>query len=325
MKLKETWSQLGRWWKTWKTVPVLEWVQAAALFRSGEYRLAEKFYRKGLKRHPQHIASHCARLDLAYCLFKSGKLAESEQELKLVTLNLPEMREAHLRLARLQLWRGHALDAAWTARRALKVVKPDAELVAIFLLAVTENEGPWYLLDEALDACKGLPQGVESTPKLQAICAYISHQRGEETGRETLEALCESERCPVEALVLLGKLLLADSNVMQGRRMLRRALSALPDNPQILALLAQSYLKSGTLYNADYARQLATEACQRSEWASPRELHILAEAYYHVGDKVSALIIASKAKEEGNRLLGSYRDVKSLEQLIDNLSAGTLA
>ena len=92
MNLRETCTQLGKWWKTWKTIPILEWVQAAALFRSGEYRLAEKFYRKGLKRHPNHIAHHCARLDLAYCLFKLGRLAEAEQELKQVALSLPEMR-----------------------------------------------------------------------------------------------------------------------------------------------------------------------------------------------------------------------------------------
>ncbi|NDC38365.1 MAG: hypothetical protein EBZ48_09980, partial [Proteobacteria bacterium] len=121
------------------------------------------------------------------------------------------------------------------------------------------------------------------------------------------------------------KLLLTEGEVMPARRLLRRALVKLPENPQILSLLAQSYLQSGALYNAEYARQLATEACQRSEWSSPRELHILAEAFYHIGDKASALIIASKAKEEGSRLLGSYRDVKSLDQLIDNLSTGTLA
>lgn len=324
MKLKEICSQLAKWWKTWKTLPVLAWVQAAALFRSGQYRLAEKLYRKGLKRHPHHVASYCARLDLAYCLFKLGRLSDAEQELRYVTLHLPEMKEAHVRLARLQLWRGHALDAAWTVRRALRVVKPDQDLVTTFLIAVIENEGPWYLLEEAQDACKRLVSPT-SGQQLQAAIAYLNAKQGQAAGYATLEALCESEQCAPEGLILMAKLLSAAGDVIQSRDLLRRALAMLPENPQILSLLAQSYLQSGALYNPEYAKQLATEACQRSEWSSPRELHILAEAFYHIGDKVSALIIASKAKEEGNRLLGAYRDVKSLDQLIDNLSSGTLA
>ena len=326
MKLRETCNQLAKWWKTWKTLPVLHWVQAAALYRAGEYRLAEKFYRKGLKRHPEHIASFCARLDLAYCLYKQGKIAESEQELKYVTINLPQMREAHLRLARLQLWKGHALDAAWTIRRALRVLTPDEELIGTFLNAVIENEGPWYLMDEAREFTQRLSAKQINSPKIRAPLAYLEiSQNGCSDAQIELEAICESENSPPESMILLSQVLLESGKVLQARRLLRRALVTLPEHPRVLNLLARSYLMSGALYNSEYAKQLATQACQLTEWSSPRDMHMLAEAFYHVGDKVSALIIASKAKEEGTRLLGSYRDVKSLDQLIDSLSTGTLA
>jgi hypothetical protein len=54
-------------------------------------------------------------------------------------------------------------------------------------------------------------------------------------------------------------------------------------------------------------------------------MHLLAEAYYHSGDKISALVVASKAKQAGTRLMGTYRDVRMLDELIESLSAGTQA
>jgi hypothetical protein len=54
-------------------------------------------------------------------------------------------------------------------------------------------------------------------------------------------------------------------------------------------------------------------------------MHTLAEAYALSGDKMSALLIATKAKDTGGRLLGSYRDAKHLDKLIQRLSVGTQA
>jgi len=84
-------------------------------------------------------------------------------------------------------------------------------------------------------------------------------------------------------------------------------------------------MKAGPFYNGEYAKQLAIGACQLTNWSSPREMHLLAEAYYHTGDKISALVVASKAKQAGTRLMGTYRDVRVLEQLIESLSSGTQA
>ncbi len=326
MRLRETLRQSYKWWKTWGTFPVLEWVHGAALFRSGEYRLAEKFYRKGLKKHPNHLAQSCARLDLAYCLFRQAKLVEAEQELRHVATHSPELREAHVRLARLQLWQGHPLDAAWSIRRALRSVAVDEDLATLFLTAVIENEGPWYLFEESQDACHQVLERMGRSVAIESALAYLRFQRGElDDGLRTLEGLSQSSDASGETFLLLGRALLEKGDIERSRETLRSALSALSDNPRVLTMLAKSYLISGTTYNADYARQLATEACQRSEWLSPAAMHTLAEAFYHSGDRASALIIASKAKEEGNRLLGSYREVRQLDQLIESLATGSLA
>lgn len=318
--------QLRKWWKTWGTIPILDWVKAAALFRKGQFGVAEKLYRRGLKKHPQHVASFCARLDLAYCLFRNGKLVESESELKYVTVHMPEMKEAHLRLARLQLWKGHALDAAWTVRRALRILQADEDLAVLFLSAVIENGGPWYLVDEAEEVARRLAAMTDGSLRLEACLAMLDAQRGKvEQATNTLLELSEDSHTTFECQVFLAKLLLDHGQVADARKYLRQALAMSSEHPQVMSLLARSYLISGPFYNAEFAKQLATTACQRTDWSSPREMHILAEAYYHSGDKISALVIASKAKDEGSRLLGSYRDVKSLDQLIENLSTGTQA
>ena len=90
-------------------------------------------------------------------------------------------------------------------------------------------------------------------------------------------------------------------------------------------MLAETYLRSGTMYNAAFGKQLATQACIATNWLSPREMHVLAEAYYHTGDKLAALLTASKAKQAGSGLVGQYAKSHHLDQLIESLTDGPLA
>jgi len=315
-----------KWWKTWKTLPILSWVQGAAHYRNGNYETAIRCYERGIKKHKDHPAQYCARMDLAYCLFRERKVQEAEAQLKFVTTNLPKSREAYLRLARLQIWTGRSLDAAWTMRRALRSVVPNGETVALFMFSVLDNGGPGFLLKEVIEASMQLPEEERNNAKLSACKARLMMLRGnEEKGREYLEKCVTQEDAPVEALLLFSEVLITEGKVAWARKYLRRAMLSVPDHPRVLSLLASSYLKSGPFYNPDYAKQLATDACQNTSWLSPREMHVLAESYYHLSDRMSALIIASKAKEEGSRLLGTYRDSAGLDRLIQDLSTGTQA
>lgn len=326
MKVTDNLQLIHKWWKTWGTLPVWSWVRAASAYREGKFELAERHYKTGLKRHASHPAHFCARLDLAYCLFKLGKLEDAEHQLRYVTTHLPASREAYVRLARLQMWTGHALEAAWTVRRALRSIEPDPELAAIFLIAVLDNGGPSYLLDEAVEASRSMETEGDDFPRLQAARARLELERGDAAaGRKTLEQIAAADNAPFEALVLFAEVLVHEGKIAHARRQLRRAMAASPDYPRVLSLLAESYMKAGPFYNGEYAKQLAINACQLTNWSSPREMHILAEGYYHTGDKISALVVASKAKQAGTRLMGTYRRVRVLDELIESLSVGTQA
>jgi len=311
-----------RWWKAWGTLPVGTWVRAAANYRAGRFQVAVNEYRIGLNEAPHHPAAMSARLDLAYCLFKAGDLETAARELKFVISQSPVSREGYLRLANIQMWLGQKVEAAWTMRRAMRNVPRDAELVGTFLLALIENSGPSYLLKEAIRESIQLK---DTHPKLEVAKARLKILEGQITqGTNDLEALAIEKGASREAVLAYAEILVADGKIAQARLHLRRLMTSSTSHPRVLSLLAESYLKSGPFYNTDYAIQLATNACQATNWVSPREMHILAEAFYHAGDRIAALLVASKAKEAGRRLL-AYREFNDLEKLIQNLSVGTQA
>ncbi len=308
-----------KWWRNWKTFPVLSWVRAAALYRAGKFQQAEKLYIRGLDRHYDHPAHLCARLDLAYCLFRNGKLEEAEKELKFVVARSQSSREAVLRLARLQMWTGRSLDAAWTLKRA-KPKANDTEFLALLLFAVLDNGGPRHLLDETVKFLGALPEEERNNAKVQAVMSRLKIVTGDRAkGLTELESVAIKNDAPFEAILLFAESLLEDAKVAHARLELRRALSLEANHPRVLSLMAEAYLKSGPYYNPEYASQLATSACQNSNWLSAREMHVLAESYYHTNDSVSALIMARKAKNTGSKLMGEYRYVRELDQLIENL------
>ena len=318
-------SLTRNWWRTWRTLPVITWVRAAALYRAGNFVQAQKMYEKGLEKYRGHPAEYCARLDLAYCLFKIREFEEAEKHLRYVVTNYPNSREGYVRLAKLQLWTGHPLDASWTVRRAIRQLELDAELVAYFIISVLENGGPSYLIREALEACDKVGNNRDN-PDFVAACARLDMIRGnEEKGRQELEALTKRIDVSFQALILFAEVLLSEGEITRARRELKRAMQAEPENPRVLSLFAEVYLSDGAFYNPQFAVQLATQACQNTNWTSPRAMHVLAESFYATGDKVSALVMASKARKEGTRLLGEYKDVRNLDRLIENLTGQSLA
>ena len=310
-----------QWFRTWRCVPIVTWVKAAQLFRQGRYSQASAYYLKGLEKFAHHPASICARLDLAYCLFRLGSYEEAKEHLRSVITSSPKKREGYLRLARIQMWTGQPMEASWTLRRALREVGSDADIVASYLLAVLDNGGPSYLLKEGVAALNKLSAEDRVNPKIEVAAALISIYRGDvKNGRGRLAELAAAPHAPFEAVVNYGEVLLSEDRVAHARQQLRRALSVAADHPRVLSLLAASYLKGGPFYNAEFAQQLAMSACQNTGWQGPREMHVLAEALYHSGDKLTALTIAHKARDAGSKLLGNYRYVRSIERLIDSLS-----
>jgi len=231
-----------------------------------------------------------------------------------------------MRLAQLYTWSGNHVKSAWTLRDAVKHAPADEELVARFLLAVVENGGPSHLLHEAIAALFNLDTRQMSHPKLEVARAALAIHRGEhEKGRAVLAAITARPTAPFEAYLWFGKVLLKEGKVAEARTNLSRAMAMSPHHPGVLSLLAQTYLVPGAHYAPDFACQLGTRACQNSNWLNPFDMHALAQAFYHAGDKMSALLVASKAKEVGRQRLGVFRDADNIDQLIATLSTGTLA
>lgn len=318
---------LKQWWKTWGTLPVLAWVKAAGYYKTGQFTLAAHYYEKGLKQHPNHPAENCARLDLSYCLFKQFQFDEAERHLRHVIHSAPENREAIDRLGKLQMWTSNFVEAAWTYRRGLQRFPEDLHFVFAFIFAVLSNGGPGYLLREArhqLDLHTNYEH--QKNVYLRLGRAMLEHFEGRnELTEAILQELLNTEKPSLEGRIFLAEILLEQGKIVPARSSLRQALVQSPNNPRILNMLASSYLIEGPFFNPSFARQLSTVAAQNTAWLSPFALHTLADAHLKEGDRMTALVIASKAKDVGNQRLGAYKGAENLNQLIERLSGSTLA
>jgi uncharacterized protein HemY len=309
------------WWSRWRSWPVREWVDAAQLYREGRYEQAEALYRKGLAAHPASPAKVNALLDLSHCLFRARKFEDSEFVLRQAMVCSPRERETYVRLARLQLWLGYATEAAWTMKSCLLRVPLDPEIATIFVTAVVESGGVSYLLDEAREVLRVVNPERATYPRLEVARVRLLHiTEPSEAIRDELAKLAALDRGPFEAVVAYAELLLSEGKIAYARHHLHRALIVSPEHPRVLRLLATSYLKEGVFFEPEYAVQLATSACQSSGWRGIHELHILALAYSVVGEKESALLVATKAKNTGGRLLGAYQEARQLDALLRTLT-----
>jgi uncharacterized protein HemY len=267
-----------------------------------------------------------ALLDLSHCLFRLKNFEQAERYLRQASVVSKNEREPYVRLARLQLWLGHSVEAAWTVRTALSSLPADPELVTLFVTAAIESGGVGPLLTEARDLLREMHCEPEAAPRLEVARIRLKMQDGDlGEARDDLAALANKDRGPFEAVVAFAHVLLDEGKTAYARHHLHRALTVSSEHPKVLRLLSLSYLQAGHYFEPEYAIQLATRACQATGWAGMHEMHTLARAYALSGDKVSALLIASKAKEAGRNLLGIYPEVQSLEKLIHSLSSGTQA
>ena len=322
--LKANISMYKDWILSWRSLPVRSWMKAAKAYRAGNFEGAVELYRKGLKSNPFSPARVNALLDLAHCLFRLRRFDEAEKALRQASVVAPHEREVFVRLARLQIWLGHFSEAAWTVRNCLHKVHIDPELATLFITAVVEGGGSPHLVQEARDLLQGLHYEPEAFPRLEVArlrLEMLTHDS--EAAREDISKLATADKGPFEAVIAFAQILLSEGKLAYARHHLHRALSVSPEHPRVLRLLARSYLEEGIFFEPDYAIQLATKACQATGWKGVNEMHTLAQAYVASGDKISGLLIASRAKDIGRRLLGAYPEATKLEQLIEQLSSGT--
>ena len=324
--MMNTLALYARWWTTWKTLPVRPWVIAASHYRMGAFAEAQRWYEIGLRKHPKHPARHSARLDLAFCLQRQGSLDEAKFHLQHVMNHEPRLKESYLRMARLQLMLGHGVEASWTMRRAFRRMSADGELVGLYLHATLEGGSVHRFKEEALELARKLSDEEQQNALLRfALLRHSIEKREIQDVWKELSQFIQSEPKCVEACLYFADILFNAQQQAQAKYFLQRALSLRPDHPGVLAQLARLYLEPGEGHSPSYALQLAQSACQAAGWRSPRALHTLAKAYHLIGDKMSALLVASRAKDVGSSLMGHYREEQHLNRFIEELSSGTVS
>jgi tetratricopeptide (TPR) repeat protein len=305
------------WVARWRSIPVKAWIDGAQLYQRGDFEKAAENYKRGLKSHPNNPARVNALLDLSHCLFRLRRFEEAENYLKQTISHFPKTREGYVRLARLQLWLGYAIEALWTMRICVQRIAPDPEIATLFITAVVESKADAAAISEARSLLSRVHYDAGGFPRLEVARARLELAGGDfESSREDLAKLAAQDRGPFEAVVSFAEVLISEGKLAYARHHLHRALSAAPEHPRVLRLLARSYLTEGAFYEPDYAVQLALKACQVTGWRGLHETYTLAQAYVASGDKVAALLAAMSAKKVAGRLIGGYPDIESLERFL---------
>ncbi len=327
MKLLNFLKKSFQWSNTWGGIPCVLWIKAAEAYSESKYQLAANLYEQGLKQYPKHQARHCAMMDLAYCYFKLGEFTPAINTLSSVLKSLPNSKQAYLRLAYMYGWIGNDQEAMWLLRTAVQTFGTDFQLMHIYVSSMLDAEPPKFVIEECELLIKGLQDVPEEFKSAHQTCQLIlEYLTGHYRHHEDLEDIAKRVDAPISAKHLMAKILIKEGDCNSAREYLHQALKIIPDHPRTLSLLAAAYLEKSDEQeeNLRYALQLATQAAQNSSWMSSRELKLLAKIYYQFGDKISALLLASKAQDINFKRSDITYSSKELDQFISSLTSGTL-
>jgi len=305
-------------------MPVSTWIEGAQLYQKGEFQKAAELYKQGLASHPESRAKINALLDISHCLFRLQQFDEAEMYLRQATSSFPDVREAYVRLVRLQLWLGYSSEALWTMRLCIQRIPVDPELVALFINAVVDSGAEEAAVQEAHSLLQRVHCDAGGFPGLEVARARLTLANSQcVQSRGELSKLAALDRGPFDAVVAYAEVLVGEGKLAYARHHLHRALTVAPEHPKVLRLLALSYLHEGALFEPEYAVQLAVRACQVTGWRGIHELYILAQAYIAQDDKAAALMAATRAKTIASRLIGGHPGVDKLERYLQSESTGS--
>jgi tetratricopeptide (TPR) repeat protein len=288
------------WISQWGSRPVIQWIKGAKLFAEGDYLTASKHYKEGLTLHPNHRAAGCARVDLAYCMYRLGELLEAERLLlDIVGRDVPR-EETYVFLAQIQSYLGRPISALRTLAAASHVYPDDISILAeklnISLFAglnsrtIKKIATTLYSLRNALSYSHP-----DSLIADTALAHYEIRCADRELGFRMLVRVLGSGSADAQAYLINGERFLEDGNITQAREQFSRAQRQNPLNPWSSFLLSRSYLvKDEAYFNGAFAVQLAVESCKISRWENVRILKMLQASYESVGDLASAELIKAR-------------------------------
>lgn len=300
-------------------MPVFTWVKGDLYLRNQQHTTAITLYQTGLERNGAHPLAASYRLKLGTALFHERKILDAEKELlKLLSIE-PAHTSALTHLVKIYRWCGRDLEAAWLLHNSAKSSPLTEELQALFCLSVFDSgeDALWSDAEEIVSQF--------SLQTLNALRPQLALARYEQVmGRQgrSLDILMHILRMPIphpDAAVYASQICIKEQKFDQAKELLTQILKVVPDHPRSNSLFAELYLKSGENFNATFALQLALNSCKASGWISVREMRILAEAYYHAGEKFSALLVARRAKNVAESLVDNRELTQALDHLIESL------
>lgn len=295
-------SVLFRWWRIWRTVPVLSWIRAAELFREGNFRKASEYYLRGLTQFPNHKAAACARLDYAYCNFRLGEIDVALREVSEVTRVERPLRDALLLHVKVLCATSENKQALAVIRKAVNLYADEVVVLARYVhiaLWLKDTDSHIAIVIERLKAARAA-KSLEDPQQIIIDVAIAHYELVSGTNREEGEKLISrafaTGRAPVEAFIIKGEQLLEEGRVVVARELLSRACKMAPQDPRPYALQAKSYLGETDQSDAPWAVQIATQACRISGWQHIESVQVLADAYAENGEEEVAELFNERAK-----------------------------
>lgn len=289
------------WYRMWRTVPVKDWLRAADLFIRGDYSRAAEYYRRGLSHRPMHPASTCARMDLAYCCYRLGRLDEAIELLDLLVGQRVSLRDAYLLRAKLAGIVGCPQDGFEVLAIGNEVFPDDVSILASSLHINLSHQIDARRLHECFGQLLRLKQQLaledERQVTLDTALAHYELRCGDtEAGDRLLARVLATGAAPYEAVLLRGERLLRLGRILSAREQLTRAMRSAPRNPRPVQLLAETYLVAGYTEEPEFAEQLASVACRLSHWENPECIELLARAYDRKCDYNSSELLKARAQ-----------------------------
>jgi tetratricopeptide (TPR) repeat protein len=238
-----------------------------------------------------HLGSLPARADADAALadFKAGRYLEAAAEIQAVVDRSPGYAYGYFLLGHCMLKKGHVRDAELEFRRALTLDPSRAEYFQGFAMALKAS-GNWRLTIRAAD--EGLARATDPRTRYVLLAlrgyAWSALRRWSDAVRD-LEA---AQRINSEPWLLesLGKARFATGAYAAAIPLLRQGLQASPDDPAVLRLLAESFLRLAAVEQDavhkrfNYVQSLAY--AQRLVSVSPHDLdavHLVGRAALGAG------------------------------------------
>ena len=295
------------WYRMWSAAPVADWLRAADCFVKKDFAQAAEHYERGLKAQPSHPARHCARMDLAYCLYRTGNILGSLTQLTVVTESSIALRDAYLLRAKIEDILGKPELALRSLSDGLVLFPQDLRLLISFAHACLfngiEHERLQDVRENLLQQKRELLLDDNRQVLIDAALSHYELRFGDsESGDRMLVRVLATGIAPFEAIVIRGERLLEQRRMLQAREQLGRAMRISPRNPRPARLLAESYALPGDFCEPDWAEQLAQVACKLSSWQNRECVELLSRISDTKGDTSTAELLAERSNELSRQL-----------------------